>query len=87
MNGEGFKTGNEETDIANIDNTIKDFFYKVDLRKGLIAGEECWVKGKIGLLKTLVILGRNFHESKVSKNRLLRFCLGKRGKGYVLRRG
>ena len=49
MNGEGFKTGNEETDIANIDNTMKEFFYKVDLRKGLIAGEEHWVKGKICL--------------------------------------
>ena len=49
MNGEGFKTGNEETGIANIDNTMKEFFYKVDLRKGLIAGEEHWVKGKIGI--------------------------------------
>lgn len=49
MKGEGFQIGNEETDIANIDNTIEEFSYKVDLRNGLIAGEECWVKGKIGI--------------------------------------
>ena len=49
MNGEGFRIRNEETDIANIDNTIKEFFYKVDLRNRLIVGEECWIKGKIGI--------------------------------------
>lgn len=47
--GRVLEIGNEETDIANIDNTIKEFFYKVHLRNGLIAGEECWVKGKIGI--------------------------------------
>lgn len=49
MKGEGFRIVNEETDIPNIDNTIEEFSYKVDLRNGLIVGEERWVKGKIGI--------------------------------------
>lgn len=32
---------------ANIDNSIEEFFYQVDPRNGLLAGEECWVKEKI----------------------------------------
>ena len=49
MKGEGFWIGNEETDIPNIGNTIEEFSYKVDPRNGFIAGEERWVKGKIGI--------------------------------------